>query len=60
MACTYDINVVIPLLMLCFDRTNPITSASIVTTIGVVGLILEENMFGVGASIEESSLTLVT
>ncbi len=46
--------------MLCFDRTNPITSASIVTTIGVVGLILEENMFGVGASIEESSLTLVT
>ncbi len=62
MACKYDINVVIPLLMVCFDRSNPTINASIVTTIDVVGLNLEEIclvwvlQFD---SIEESSLALV-
>ncbi len=46
--------------MMCFDQANPTTNAYVVTTIDVVGLNLEKNMFGVSASIEESSLALVT
>jgi hypothetical protein len=39
---------------------NPIINASTITPIDVVKLNLEENMFGAGASIEESSSSLVT
>jgi hypothetical protein len=42
MACKYDINVVIPLLMICFDPSNPTTNAYVVTTIDVMGLNLEK------------------
>jgi len=51
--------VIVPLLMVCFDQLNLVAITSTIATIDVVGLELEENMFGVGA-IEESSSTLVT
>jgi hypothetical protein len=39
---------------------NPIINVSIITPIDVVKLNIEENMFGVGVSIEESPSSLVT
>ncbi len=45
--------------MMCFDQLNPSANASI-TTIDVVGLDLEENMFDVGDLIEEFSQALIT
>jgi len=56
LACKYDVKVVVLLLMVCFDQLNPI-AITFVATIDFVGpkLELEENMFSVGASIEESS-----
>ncbi len=46
--------------MVCFDQLNPIANTSI-AIVDFVGLEfeLEENMFGVGGSIEEYSWTLV-
>jgi hypothetical protein len=55
----YDVKVVVPLLMVCFHWLNPIFSTSAITTINVVGLELEKNMFGIWASIEECSRALV-
>ncbi len=55
MAPKYDVKVVIPLLMVCFDQLNLIANTSIVVVVNVAGSKFEENMFGVGASIEESS-----
>jgi hypothetical protein len=61
LATKYDAKFVILLLMVYFERMNPIVvNAYIVTTtIDVVGEEFEENMFGVEASIEESSRALV-
>ncbi len=57
----YDVSIVIPLLMVCFEQLNPIAiNALVVVVVDVVGEEFEENMFGVGASIEESSHALVT
>jgi len=47
--------VVVPLLMVCFDQLNPIANTSAIAVVDVVEPKLEENMFGVGASSEESS-----
>jgi len=44
---------------MCFERLN-LNIIAYVTTIDDVRLKLEKNMFGVGASIEESFRTLVT
>lgn len=60
MAFKYDVKVVILLLMVYFYQLNLIANTFIVATIDVVRPYLEKNMFGVGASIEESSQTLVT
>jgi len=46
--------------MVCFDLLNPDVGTSTIATIDVIRPKLEENMFGVGTSIEESSQTLVT
>jgi len=46
--------------MACFDQLNLTTTPSVVVEVDVVRLDLEENMFGVGALIEEFSRTLVT
>jgi len=50
----YHVKVVIPLSMVCFDKLNPIANAFDITTIDVVGMDLDENMFGVRVSIKES------
>lgn len=50
----YHVEVVIPLSMVCFDKLNLIANAFDITPIGVVGLDLEENIFGVRVSIKES------
>jgi hypothetical protein len=50
----YHVEVVIPLSMVCFDKLNLIANAFDITTIGVVGLDLEENIFGARVSIKES------
>jgi len=55
LAFEYDVKVVVPLLMVCFDKLNPIANTSIVVVFDVAGPKLEENMFGVGASIGKSS-----
>jgi hypothetical protein len=47
LASEYDVKVVVPFFMVCFDRLNPTTITSI-ATIDVTRLKLEENMFGVG------------
>jgi hypothetical protein len=60
LASEYDVKVVIPLLMVCFGRLNLVVGISAIAAIDVVRLELEKNMFGVGASIEESSQALVT
>ncbi len=55
----YDVKVTIPLLMTCFDRFNPISQAC-ATKNDVPNFKFEEgNMFGVKASMEESSHALV-
>jgi hypothetical protein len=60
LASKYDVKVV-PLLMVCFGWLNPI-AITFVAAIDFVGLKLEleENIFGVGASIEKSFKTLIT
>ncbi len=45
---------VVPFLMVCFDRLNPAVNTFVIVTIDVARLEFEGNMFGVGASIEES------
>jgi len=55
LAFEYDVKVVVPLLMVCFDQLNPIVGTSTIATIDVVGPKLEKHMFGVEASIVESS-----
>ncbi len=61
MATKYDARIVIPLLMVCFELLNPTTINVFVVAVvvDVVGEEFEENMFDVGASIEESSRALV-
>ncbi len=44
----YDVKVVIPFFMACFDQLNLTTTPSVVVEVDVVRLELEENMFGVG------------
>jgi hypothetical protein len=44
---------------MCFEQLN-LNTITYATIIDHVGLELEENMFGVGVSIEESFRTLVT
>ncbi len=44
----YDVKVVIPFFMACFDQLNLTTTSSVVVKVDVVRLELEENMFGVG------------
>lgn len=48
-----------PLLMVSFDWLNPTTTNTHITTIDVFGEDLEENMFGVETTIEESLHALV-
>jgi len=50
-----------PFLMVCFELLNPTTinASAIAIIVDVVGEEFEKNMFGVGASIEESSHALV-
>jgi hypothetical protein len=55
LASKYDFKVVILLLMVCFDKLNPIMNTSIVMVVDVVSPRFEKNMLGVGALIEESS-----
>jgi len=45
--------------MVSFDWLNPTTTNTRITTIEVFGEDLEENMFGVGMTIEESLHALV-
>ncbi len=45
--------------MVCFDQLNPIANTSAIAVVDVVEPKLKENMFGVGASSEESSWALV-
>jgi len=61
LATKYDARIVIPLLMVCFERLDPTTMNAFVvaTTIDVVGEEFEENMFGVRTLIKESSHALV-
>jgi hypothetical protein len=42
----YDVKVVVPFLMVCFDRLNPTITTSI-AIVDVTRSKLEENMFGV-------------
>ncbi len=49
----------IPFLIMCFERLN-LNTIAYATTIDDAGLELEENMFKMGASIEESFQALVT
>ncbi len=59
MAFDYDVKVVIPCLLLCFDQLDLVANESITTRIDVIGLEelldLEENIVVVGVSIEKSS-----
>ncbi len=54
LAYEYDVKVVVPLLMVCFDLLNADVGTSTIATIDVIRPKFEENMFGVWASIEES------
>jgi hypothetical protein len=45
----YDIKVVIPFLIVCFDWLNLTTNASITIVVDVARLKLEKKIFGVGA-----------
>ncbi len=53
-AYEYDVKVVIPSCMVCFDQLNH-TSTTSTATIDVTRLKLEENMFDVKVLIEKSS-----
>ncbi len=55
MAFDYNVKVIIPQLLLCFDQLNLIANESTATRIDVPGLDLEENIVVVGVSIEKSS-----
>ncbi len=60
LAFEYDAcKVVIPFLIMCFERLN-LNTIAYATTIDDARLELGKNMFGMGASIEESFRTLVT
>ncbi len=59
LASKYDDKIVILLLMVCFERLN-LSIVVIVTTTNDEKLELEQNMFEMGVSVEESSQTLVT
>ncbi len=61
LAMEYDAKIV-TLLMVCFEWLNltTINASTVIATIDVMDEEFEENMFGVGASIEESSRALVT
>ncbi len=59
MAFEYDVKVVVPLLMVCFDKLNLVVGTSAIATIYVARSELEENLFGVEALIEESFRALV-
>jgi hypothetical protein len=59
LASKYDVKVVVPLFMVCFDQLNPIVSTSTIASVDVAWPKLEENMFRVWASIEEPSWALV-
>jgi hypothetical protein len=50
LATKYDARIVIPLLMVCFERLDPTTINAFVvaTTVDVVGEEFEENMFVCG------------
>jgi hypothetical protein len=48
LAFEYDVKVVVPLLMVCFDWLNPIASTSVIVAIDATGSKLEENMFRLG------------
>ncbi len=50
---------VVPLLMVCFDKLNLVVGTSAIATIYVARSELEENLFGVEALIEESFRALV-
>jgi hypothetical protein len=54
LASEYDVKVVALLSMVCFDRLNLVVGTFAIAVIDVIRLELEENMFGVGASIEKS------
>jgi hypothetical protein len=60
LATKYDARIVIPLLMVWFEQLNPIAINAfvVVVAVDVVGEEFEENMFGVGASIEESFMCI--
>jgi hypothetical protein len=55
----YDDKIVILLLMVCFEQLN-LSIVVVVTTTNDEKLELEENMFGMEASIEEYSQALIT
>jgi hypothetical protein len=59
LAFEYDVKVVVPLLMVCFDKLNLVVGTSAIATIYVARSELEENLFGVEALIEESFRALV-
>jgi len=46
--------------MVCFDWLNLVVGTSAISAFDVARPELEENMFGVGASIEKSSCALIT
>ncbi len=62
LAIEYDVKIVIPFLMVCFEWLNfiAINASATIVIVDVVGEKFDENMFGVGASIDESSCALVT
>jgi len=60
LASKYDVKVVVLLLMVCFDWLNHVVGTYVILAIDDARLKLEENMFGVGASIEESFQALIT
>jgi len=59
LASKYHLKEVIPLLMTIFERLKPSIQAEVVVSIDELPIEKKTNMFGVGACVEESSLTLV-
>jgi len=58
LASKYSDKIVILLLMVCFEYLNPITIA-IVVMVDNVGLELENNIFGMGASLDQLRIPFV-
>ncbi len=58
MAFEYNDKIVILLLMVCSEYLNPITIA-IVVMVDNVGLELEKNIFGMGASLDQLKIPFV-